>query len=66
MTPLDKTLKRELQINGAPYVLTLSQDGFKLASKGKRKGLEIRWADLVNGEAALSTALNASVRQMGD
>jgi hypothetical protein len=28
---------------------------------GRRKGLEIRWADLVSGEAALATALNASL-----
>jgi hypothetical protein len=32
-----------------------------LARKGRRKGLEIRWADLVSGEAALATALNASL-----
>jgi hypothetical protein len=32
-----------------------------LALKGKRKGLSIQWADLVTGEAALATALNASL-----
>jgi hypothetical protein len=29
--------------------------------KGRRKGLELSWKDLVSGEAALATALNASV-----
>jgi hypothetical protein len=31
--------------------------------KGKRNGLEIAWKDLVNGDAALATALNASLKQ---
>ncbi len=29
--------------------------------KGRSKGQELRWSDLVNGEAALAVALNASV-----
>jgi len=29
--------------------------------KGKRNGLELAWKVLVSGEAALATALNASV-----
>jgi hypothetical protein len=28
--------------------------------KGKRKGVELQWAAILNGEAALATALNAS------
>jgi hypothetical protein len=60
-TKLDGSLKRELLIGGDAYTLTLSQQGFTLALKGRRKGLDIRWADLVSGEAALATALNASL-----
>ena len=60
-TKLDGSLKRELLIRGDAYTLTLSQEGFTLALKGRRKGLDIRWADLVSGEAALATALNASL-----
>jgi len=33
--------------------------------KGKRNGLELAWAALINGEAALATALNASVAEGG-
>ena len=29
--------------------------------KGKRKGVELTWASIVGGEAALATALNASL-----
>jgi hypothetical protein len=60
-TPLDKTLKRELNIHGRAFIVALSPDGVKLTLKGRRHGLELRWTDLVNGEAALAVALNASV-----
>ena len=62
-TPLDKTLKRELNINGRAFIVALSPEGVKLTLKGRRLGLELRWTDLVNGEAALAVALNASVGQ---
>ena len=61
-TKLDKTLKREIAVRGEPFVLTLTPDGFKLVAKGRRKGLEIAWADLTSGEAALAAALRASIR----
>ena len=61
MTPLDKPLRRELTIADEVYTLTLTPDGLKLVPKGRRKGLELRWLDLVNGDAALATALQASL-----
>jgi hypothetical protein len=60
-TKLDKPLRREVAIGGAPYMLTISPEGLKLVPKGKRKGLELAWTALVSGEAALATALNASL-----
>jgi hypothetical protein len=60
-TKLDKTLKREVSIDGQPYMLTISREGLKLVPKGKRNGLELAWKALVSGEAALATALNASL-----
>jgi len=60
-TQLDAPLKRELRILGEPYTLTISPEGLHLAPKGRRKGQELRWADLVSGDAALATALNASL-----
>jgi len=60
-TKLDSPLKRELQIGDRLYTLTLSPQGFTLALKGKRKGLDVVWEDLVSGDAALATALNASL-----
>jgi hypothetical protein len=60
-TKLDKPLRREVAIDGEPYMLTISPEGLKLVPKGKRKGLELAWKALVSGEAALATALNASL-----
>ena len=60
-TQLSGVLKRELAINSELYTLSLSEEGFTLTLKGRRKGLDIRWADLVGGDAALATALNASL-----
>lgn len=61
-TKLDKTLKREIDIEGKPFMLSISPEGLKLVPKGKRNGLEIAWKDLVSGETALATALNASLK----
>ena len=62
-TKLDKTLKREIEIDGKPFVLTIDPEGLKLTEKGRRKGHELRWKDLVSGEAALAVALNASLER---
>jgi hypothetical protein len=60
-TKLTSAFKRELDVNGEKYTLTVSPEGFKLVLKGKRKGIELAWTQLINGEAALATALNASL-----
>lgn len=62
-TALEKTLKRELQIQDRTFILAISPEGLKLTLKGHRKGLELRWESLVSGDAALAIALNASVGQ---
>jgi hypothetical protein len=62
-TKLNKQLKREIDVEGKPFMVTLSPEGLKLTEKGKRLGRELTWKDLVSGDAALSTALNASVGQ---
>lgn len=62
MTPLDKPLKRELEIGDELYTLTLTPEELKLVPKGRRKGLVLKWRDLVSGDAALATALQASLQ----
>jgi len=56
-TKLDKLLKREIDIDGKPYMVTLSPDGVKLTEKGKRKGLGVSWKGLANGESATALSL---------
>jgi hypothetical protein len=60
-TPLHSTLRRSLAIDGREYVVTLTSEALKLTLKGKRRGVELAWANLVNGEAALAVALQASL-----
>lgn len=62
-TKLEKTLKRAIEIQGKPYVVTMTPLGIKITEKGRRKGQELAWTDLVNGDAALAVALNASLEQ---
>ncbi len=62
-TKLDKPLKREIQVEGQPYMLTIDPHGMKLVPKGRRKGQELSWKAFVSGEAALAKALNASLEQ---
>ncbi len=64
MTPLDKPLRRELEIEGHRYTLTVDPEPLKLAEKGHRNGIELTWRDLVNGDAALATALQASLARL--
>ncbi|HEY3247778.1 MAG TPA: hypothetical protein VGK88_05760 [bacterium] len=63
-TKLDRPLKRELKVSGKSYVLTISPEGLKLVPKGRRKGQELTWKDLVSGQAALAVALNASLEKV--
>ena len=65
-TKLESPLKREIIINGEPYVVTITPEGLKLTPKGRRKGYEVEWQALVSGEAALAAALNASLSNAPD
>jgi hypothetical protein len=60
-TKLEGPLKREVEIDGSAYTLTITPQGLTLALKGRRKGFDLDWQALVNGDAALATALNASL-----
>jgi len=61
-TKLEKALKREIQIEGKPYTLIIDPEGLRLMDKGRRKGLELAWKDLVSGQAGLAAALQGSLK----
>ena len=61
-TVLDKELKRQVTLDGADYTVAIDPEGLRVTGKGKRRPeVELRWRDLLSGEAAMAVALNASV-----
>jgi hypothetical protein len=55
-TKLEKTLKREIDVDGKAYMLAISPEGLKVTEKGRRKGQELSWKGLLNGQAAAPSA----------
>ncbi len=60
-TKLDKSIKRELEVNGKVYTITIAPDGVKVVEKGKRNGPHVSWASIIRGDTTLSENLNISV-----
>jgi hypothetical protein len=61
-TVLDKALRRQVTVDGVDYIVAVDPEGIRLTGKGKRNPeVELRWRDLVSGEAAMAVALNASL-----
>jgi hypothetical protein len=60
-TRLDKTIKRELDLAGKLYTVSISPEGVKVVPKGGRKGHEISWQSLLSGEVELRRDLNMSL-----
>lgn len=38
---LDKSIKRELELDGKTYTITIAPDGVKVTEKGRRNGPEV-------------------------
>jgi len=60
-TRLDKTIKRELELAGQLYTVSMSPEGVKIVQKGKRKGHEMSWEGLLSGDAELRRDLNMTL-----
>ena len=58
-TKLEKELKREIDVDGKHYTVTLSPVGLKIAEKGHRKGHELTWKQVLTGESAHEAAAPA-------
>ena len=61
VTKLEKELKREFDIGGNDTCSRITPTELKITLKGRRKGHELAWNDLISGDAALAVALNASL-----
>jgi hypothetical protein len=64
-TKLEKTLKREITIDGKAYMVAISPEGVKVTQKGFRRGPELTWRAIISGEAETGQQLNASVNATG-
>ncbi|GAC1455192.1 MAG: hypothetical protein PVS2B3_05820 [Steroidobacteraceae bacterium] len=53
-TKLSKLLKREIEVDGKPYMVALSPEGVKLTEKGKRLGREFTWKELMGGGSGVA------------
>jgi hypothetical protein len=62
---LEKALKRELELNGESYTVTISPEGVRIVPKGRRKGHEISWQTILSGDAELTQQLKISLDALG-
>ncbi len=58
---LDKTIKRELELDGKLYTVAIGPDGVKVTEKGRRNGPELSWRTIISGDATLNENLRSSV-----
>jgi len=58
---LDKTIKRELEVDGKTYTIAICFDDAETTEKGRRNGPEVSWRTIINGDASLNESLKASV-----
>ena len=58
---LDKTIKRELEVDGKTYTIAIGPDGVKVTEKGRRNGPEISWRSIISGDASLNESLKMSI-----
>jgi hypothetical protein len=62
-TNRDVRLTLEVKLRDQPYVLTVTAQAFKLARKGRRAQIELPWTAFLDEDAAMLSALHASMRK---
>ena len=60
-TKLEKAIKREVTLNDVAFTVTMSPEGLRIVEKGKRKGHELSWDQLIRGDVSLTQDLKDSV-----
>ena len=64
-TKLDKTIKRELEIDGQAYMIAISPEGLKITQKGHRKGSEVSWRSLLRSSEEHAGSSSAGSSDFG-
>jgi hypothetical protein len=62
-TKRDVRFTLDVELRGQVYVLTITPDSFKLVRKGRRAGIELPWTAFLDEDAAMMSALHASMRR---
>lgn len=63
VTPLERPIRRLIQIDDKAFVVTLTPTGVRLVLKGRRKGVEVTWRQILDGEVELHAQLAESLAQ---
>ena len=63
---LAEPIKREVELDGQPYTVTIGPMGVHIAPKGKRIGHELSWKDLASGDAELNRDLVRSLTKQAN
>lgn len=58
-TKLDKAIKRELELDGRLYTVTMSPEGVKVVPKGARNGAELDWKSIISSDDRMRNDMNA-------
>ena len=62
-TKLDKTIRREIEIDGERFTITISPEGFRLTKKRFRSGVALSWKTLWIRFGGESPSLTGSPEQ---
>jgi hypothetical protein len=62
-TKLDKTIRREIEIDGEPFTIAISPDGFRLTKKRFRSGVALSWKMLWSRHGADAEALAGATEE---
>jgi hypothetical protein len=56
-TKLDKTIRREIEIDGEPFTIAVSPEGLRLTKKRFRSGVAVSWKSLWASHVAEAPSL---------
>ncbi len=65
-TKLDKTIRREIDIDGEPFTVAISPDGIRLTRKRFRSGRALSWRALWRGELGPAPAAEPGAGETDD
>lgn len=63
-TKLDKTIRREIEIDGEPFTISISPEGLRLTKKRFRSGVALSWKTLWTRHGGEALSLPESSEQL--